>query len=146
MPVIIFAVLQFPVLVDMFRSMYDSRYLFKPKKPMLYNTNPRSLSHSDKFNTSLFASSCSRAAQEFQLLSELKHKQTSNITAVHKDKCSIASCCRRYMCSPELHLGFCRVSLFPQQPWDFGCFSNDGDETEMAKEMKRSRQYIDERR
>ncbi|KAJ9553495.1 hypothetical protein OSB04_017540 [Centaurea solstitialis] len=41
MPVIIFAVLQFPLLVDMFRSMYDSRYLFKPKKPMLYNTNPR---------------------------------------------------------------------------------------------------------
>ncbi|KAJ9553644.1 hypothetical protein OSB04_017689 [Centaurea solstitialis] len=37
MPVIIFAVLQFPLLVDMFRSMYDSRYLFKPKKRMLYN-------------------------------------------------------------------------------------------------------------
>ncbi|KAJ9553635.1 hypothetical protein OSB04_017680 [Centaurea solstitialis] len=41
MPVIIFAVLQFPLLVDMFLSMYDSRYIFKPKKPMLYNTNPR---------------------------------------------------------------------------------------------------------
>ncbi|KAJ9553537.1 hypothetical protein OSB04_017582 [Centaurea solstitialis] len=41
MPVIIFAVLQFSLLLDMFRSMYDSRYLLKPKKRMLYNTNPR---------------------------------------------------------------------------------------------------------
>lgn len=40
MPVIIYAVLQFPLLVDMFRSMYDSRYLFNPKKLMLYNTTP----------------------------------------------------------------------------------------------------------
>ncbi|KAL8257620.1 hypothetical protein R6Q59_029661 [Mikania micrantha] len=35
-PVIVFAVLQFPLLVDMFRSTYDSRYLFKPKKRMLF--------------------------------------------------------------------------------------------------------------
>ncbi|KAM0042744.1 putative ankyrin repeat-containing domain, PGG domain, ankyrin repeat-containing domain superfamily [Helianthus debilis subsp. tardiflorus] len=35
-PVIVFAVLQFPLLVDMFRSMYDSHYLFTPKKRMLY--------------------------------------------------------------------------------------------------------------
>ncbi|GJU97452.1 ankyrin repeat-containing protein [Tanacetum coccineum] len=31
-PVSVFAVLQFPLLLDMFRSMYDSHYLFKPKK------------------------------------------------------------------------------------------------------------------
>ncbi|KAI3668988.1 hypothetical protein L6452_40206 [Arctium lappa] len=36
MPVIIFAALQLPLLVDMFRSMYDSRYLFKPSKRILY--------------------------------------------------------------------------------------------------------------
>ena len=41
MPVIIFAVLQFPLLEDLFRSMYDSRYLFKPNKCMLYNIKPR---------------------------------------------------------------------------------------------------------
>ncbi|KAF5794735.1 putative ankyrin repeat-containing domain, PGG domain, ankyrin repeat-containing domain superfamily [Helianthus annuus] len=35
-PVIVFAVLQFPLLVDMFCSMYDSHYLFTPKKRMLY--------------------------------------------------------------------------------------------------------------
>ncbi|KAD2804932.1 hypothetical protein E3N88_38309 [Mikania micrantha] len=40
-PVIVFAVLQFPLFVDMFRSMYDSHYLFKPKKRMLYTTKPR---------------------------------------------------------------------------------------------------------
>lgn len=41
MPVIIFAVLQFPLWVDMFSSMYDSHNLFKSKIRMLYNTNPR---------------------------------------------------------------------------------------------------------
>ncbi|GKB56079.1 ankyrin repeat-containing protein [Tanacetum coccineum] len=40
-PVIIFAALQFPFLVDMFRSMYDSRYLFKPNRRMLYSPKPR---------------------------------------------------------------------------------------------------------
>ncbi|KAF5794760.1 putative ankyrin repeat-containing domain, PGG domain, ankyrin repeat-containing domain superfamily [Helianthus annuus] len=40
-PVIVFAVLQFPLLVDMFRSMYDSHYIFEPKKCMLYTTKPR---------------------------------------------------------------------------------------------------------
>ncbi|KAM0042384.1 hypothetical protein Hdeb2414_s0010g00329241 [Helianthus debilis subsp. tardiflorus] len=35
-PVIVFVVMQFPLVVDMFRSMYDSHYLFKPKKRMLY--------------------------------------------------------------------------------------------------------------
>ncbi|MFS7960592.1 putative PGG domain, ankyrin repeat-containing domain superfamily [Helianthus anomalus] len=38
-PVIVFAVLQFPLLVDMFRSMYDSHYIFEPKKCLLYTTN-----------------------------------------------------------------------------------------------------------
>ncbi|KAJ9553634.1 hypothetical protein OSB04_017679, partial [Centaurea solstitialis] len=59
MPVIIFAVLQFPLLVDMFRSTYDSRYLFEPKKPMLYNTNPRSsysISSMDAFSANLHGS------------------------------------------------------------------------------------------
>nr|KAJ0193238.1 hypothetical protein LSAT_V11C800450820 [Lactuca sativa] len=41
MPVIVFAALQFPVWLDMFRSMYDSRYIFHPKRNMLYNKNPR---------------------------------------------------------------------------------------------------------
>ncbi|KAJ9557687.1 hypothetical protein OSB04_012301 [Centaurea solstitialis] len=36
LPVIIFAVLQLPLLSDMFRSMYDSRYLFKPRRRILY--------------------------------------------------------------------------------------------------------------
>nr|GFB86094.1 ankyrin repeat-containing domain, PGG domain protein [Tanacetum cinerariifolium] len=40
-PVSVFSVLQSPLLLDMFRSMYDSHYLFKPKKCMLYSTNPR---------------------------------------------------------------------------------------------------------
>ncbi|KAL9995559.1 putative ankyrin repeat-containing domain, PGG domain, ankyrin repeat-containing domain superfamily [Helianthus debilis subsp. tardiflorus] len=45
-PVIVFAVMQFPLVMDMFRSMYDSHYLFKPKKRMLYTTKPRlHLSH-----------------------------------------------------------------------------------------------------
>nr|XP_043616253.1 ankyrin repeat-containing protein At5g02620-like [Erigeron canadensis] len=41
MPVIVFAVLQFPLWVDMFSSRFDSHNLFKPKKRMLYCTNPR---------------------------------------------------------------------------------------------------------
>ncbi|KAI3734804.1 hypothetical protein L6452_14283 [Arctium lappa] len=41
MPVVVFAILQLPLLVDMFRSMYDSRYLFKRNKHMLYKTNLR---------------------------------------------------------------------------------------------------------
>ncbi|KAF5794741.1 putative ankyrin repeat-containing domain, PGG domain, ankyrin repeat-containing domain superfamily [Helianthus annuus] len=40
-PVIAFAALQFPLLVDMFRSMYDSHYLFNPKKRILYPKKPR---------------------------------------------------------------------------------------------------------
>ncbi|KAD2804952.1 hypothetical protein E3N88_38329 [Mikania micrantha] len=39
-PVIVFALLQRHLLVDMFRSTYDSRYLFNPKKRMLYTTKP----------------------------------------------------------------------------------------------------------
>ncbi|XP_076960444.1 uncharacterized protein LOC143636837 [Bidens hawaiensis] len=34
--VIVFTVLQFPLLLDMFHSMYEYRYLLKHKKPMLY--------------------------------------------------------------------------------------------------------------
>ncbi|XP_076896419.1 uncharacterized protein LOC143549402 [Bidens hawaiensis] len=41
LPVVVFARLQFPVLVDMFRSMYDHLYLFGPKKRMLYTTKPK---------------------------------------------------------------------------------------------------------
>ncbi|KAK9051047.1 hypothetical protein SSX86_027672 [Deinandra increscens subsp. villosa] len=37
-PVIVYAILQFPLFMDMFRTMYDSHYLFNPKKGMLYNT------------------------------------------------------------------------------------------------------------
>ncbi|XP_076893590.1 uncharacterized protein LOC143545625 [Bidens hawaiensis] len=40
-PVIMFAVLQFHILVDMIRSTYDSRYLFNPKKRMLYTSKQR---------------------------------------------------------------------------------------------------------
>ncbi|XP_076906640.1 ankyrin repeat-containing protein NPR4-like [Bidens hawaiensis] len=40
-PVIVFAIMQFPLLVDMFRSIYDSHYLFKPNKHILYTTKPR---------------------------------------------------------------------------------------------------------
>ncbi|KAJ9553572.1 hypothetical protein OSB04_017617 [Centaurea solstitialis] len=39
MPVIVFAILQIPLLVDMIRSMYDSEYLFKRNRHMLYNKN-----------------------------------------------------------------------------------------------------------
>ncbi|KAJ9553588.1 hypothetical protein OSB04_017633 [Centaurea solstitialis] len=37
MPVFVFSLLQIPLLVDIFRSMYDSRYLFKRNGHMLYN-------------------------------------------------------------------------------------------------------------
>ncbi|KAJ9553645.1 hypothetical protein OSB04_017690 [Centaurea solstitialis] len=36
MPVIVFAILQIPLLVDMIRSMYDSEYLFKHNRHVLY--------------------------------------------------------------------------------------------------------------
>lgn len=36
MPVIVFAILQFRLLGDVFHSTYQSRYLFKPKKRILY--------------------------------------------------------------------------------------------------------------
>ncbi|KAJ9553549.1 hypothetical protein OSB04_017594 [Centaurea solstitialis] len=39
MPVIVFAILQIPLLADMIRSMFDSGYIFKRNKHMLYNTN-----------------------------------------------------------------------------------------------------------
>ncbi|GKA63461.1 ankyrin repeat-containing protein [Tanacetum coccineum] len=40
-PVIVFAVLQFPLLIGMFRSTYDSHYLFNSKKRMLYKIKPK---------------------------------------------------------------------------------------------------------
>ncbi|MFS7960584.1 putative ankyrin repeat-containing domain, PGG domain, ankyrin repeat-containing domain superfamily [Helianthus anomalus] len=40
-PVIVFAIMQFHILVDMYRSMYDPRYLFNPKKRMLYPIKQR---------------------------------------------------------------------------------------------------------
>lgn len=40
-PVILYAKLQYPLLVDVYRSIYSSRYIFKPKKRMLYNLNPK---------------------------------------------------------------------------------------------------------
>ncbi|KAL8196864.1 hypothetical protein R6Q57_024377 [Mikania cordata] len=49
LPVLVFAVLQLPLWVDMFRSMYDSRYLFKPKKRMLYATKLRL--HANSFHS-----------------------------------------------------------------------------------------------
>ncbi|KAL4575147.1 hypothetical protein LXL04_021989 [Taraxacum kok-saghyz] len=39
MPVILFAALQLPVWSDMFRSTFDRRYLFNPKRRMLYNSS-----------------------------------------------------------------------------------------------------------
>ncbi|KAI7751634.1 hypothetical protein M8C21_003630 [Ambrosia artemisiifolia] len=41
MPVILFAWLQYPLLGDVFRSTYGSRYLFKPKKRVLYYEDPK---------------------------------------------------------------------------------------------------------
>ncbi|KAD2804936.1 hypothetical protein E3N88_38313 [Mikania micrantha] len=49
LPVLVFAVLQLPLWVDMSRSMYDSRYLFKPKKRMLYATKLRL--HANSFHS-----------------------------------------------------------------------------------------------
>ncbi|KAM0042748.1 putative ankyrin repeat-containing domain, PGG domain, ankyrin repeat-containing domain superfamily [Helianthus debilis subsp. tardiflorus] len=40
-PVGVFAIMQFHILVDMFRSLYDPRYLFNPKKRMLYPIKQR---------------------------------------------------------------------------------------------------------
>nr|GEU67025.1 ankyrin repeat-containing protein [Tanacetum cinerariifolium] len=37
LPAIVFVVLQYPILIDMYRSTYDSRYLFNPEKRQLYN-------------------------------------------------------------------------------------------------------------
>ncbi|KAI3722886.1 hypothetical protein L2E82_34065 [Cichorium intybus] len=42
MPVLLFATLQFPLLKDVFRSTYGSRYLFRPKKQVLYYDNSMS--------------------------------------------------------------------------------------------------------
>ncbi|XP_076923326.1 uncharacterized protein LOC143585417 [Bidens hawaiensis] len=39
-PVILYAKLQYALLVDVYHSIYGSRYIFKPKKRMLYNQNP----------------------------------------------------------------------------------------------------------
>ncbi|KAD2804990.1 hypothetical protein E3N88_38367 [Mikania micrantha] len=50
LPVLVFAVLQLPLWVDMFRPMYDSRYLFNPKKRMLYATKLRL--HANSFHSS----------------------------------------------------------------------------------------------
>ncbi|KAJ9557460.1 hypothetical protein OSB04_012074 [Centaurea solstitialis] len=41
MPVLLFAWLQFPLLADVIRSTYGSRYLFRPKKHILYYENPK---------------------------------------------------------------------------------------------------------
>ncbi|KAK1415641.1 hypothetical protein QVD17_31426 [Tagetes erecta] len=42
--IIVFAILQFPLLMDMFRSMYDYHYMLNPSKGMLYTKKPRSSS------------------------------------------------------------------------------------------------------
>lgn len=39
-PIISYARLQYPLFNDVYHSTYRSRYLFKPKKPMLYYQNP----------------------------------------------------------------------------------------------------------
>ncbi|KAI3683934.1 hypothetical protein L1987_84449 [Smallanthus sonchifolius] len=41
LPVILYAKLQYSLLVDVYQSIYGSRYIFKPKKCMLYNQNPK---------------------------------------------------------------------------------------------------------
>ncbi|KAI3784507.1 hypothetical protein L1987_43606 [Smallanthus sonchifolius] len=41
MPVVLFLRLQYPLLGDVFRSTYGSRYLFRPKKLMLYYDDPK---------------------------------------------------------------------------------------------------------
>lgn len=40
-PIVSYAQLQYPLVKDVFSSTYGSRYLFKPKKPVLYYQNPR---------------------------------------------------------------------------------------------------------
>ncbi|XP_024984277.1 uncharacterized protein LOC112520211 [Cynara cardunculus var. scolymus] len=40
-PIFLYMKLQFPLLVDAYRSTYGSRYLFRPKKRVLYYRNPR---------------------------------------------------------------------------------------------------------
>lgn len=40
-PIVAYAKLQYPLLVDVFRSTFGSRYLFKPKERILYYQNPR---------------------------------------------------------------------------------------------------------
>ncbi|KAM0003931.1 putative ankyrin repeat-containing domain, PGG domain, ankyrin repeat-containing domain superfamily [Helianthus debilis subsp. tardiflorus] len=40
-PVLLYVVLQFHLLVDVIRSTYGSKYLFKPKKQVLYHANPK---------------------------------------------------------------------------------------------------------
>lgn len=41
MPVLLYAVLQFPLLLDVFRSTYGSWYLFKPQKQVVYCDTPK---------------------------------------------------------------------------------------------------------
>ncbi|KAM0064905.1 putative PGG domain-containing protein [Helianthus debilis subsp. tardiflorus] len=41
MPVLLYLLLQYGLFFDVFRSIYISRYLFKPKKQVLYYTNPK---------------------------------------------------------------------------------------------------------
>ncbi|KAD2804968.1 hypothetical protein E3N88_38345 [Mikania micrantha] len=53
LPVLVFAVLQLPLWVDMIRSMCDSRYLFKPTKRMLYGTKLRL--HANSFTSCRFS-------------------------------------------------------------------------------------------
>ncbi|KAL4560275.1 hypothetical protein LXL04_032425 [Taraxacum kok-saghyz] len=40
-PVFLYGKLQYPLLVDVYGSIYGSRYIFKPKKRMLYNQQPK---------------------------------------------------------------------------------------------------------
>ncbi|KAI3738011.1 hypothetical protein L2E82_28029 [Cichorium intybus] len=40
-PVVLYAKLQYPLLVDVYGSIYGSRFIFKPKKRMLYNQQPK---------------------------------------------------------------------------------------------------------
>ncbi|PWA81904.1 ankyrin repeat-containing domain, PGG domain protein [Artemisia annua] len=41
LPAIVFVALEYPLLIDMYLSKYDSRYLFNSKKHMLYNIKPK---------------------------------------------------------------------------------------------------------
>ncbi|KAK1415643.1 hypothetical protein QVD17_31428 [Tagetes erecta] len=53
LPVFVFAVLEFPLWIDMFRSTFDSRYLFSRKKCVLYTTRLR-LRSNNHFYTKFF--------------------------------------------------------------------------------------------